>query len=57
MPVSKLTGDTGLSQRHLSRKFQQYVGLSPKEYLRVCRFIRSLHHLKKYPLLSLTEVA
>jgi AraC-like DNA-binding protein len=57
MPVSQLTNDTGLSQRHLSRKFQQIVGLSPKEYLRVCRFIRSLNHLKKYPLLSLTEVA
>lgn len=55
--VSQLSTDTGLSQRHLSRKFQQIVGLSPKEYLRVCRFIRSLDYLKKYPLLSLTEVA
>jgi AraC-like DNA-binding protein len=55
--VSQLSSDTGISQRHLSRKFQQIVGLSPKEFLRVCRFIRSLDHLKKYPLLSLTEVA
>ena len=55
--VSQLSTDTGLSQRHLLRKFQQIAGLSPKEYLRVCRFIRSLDHLKKYPLLSLTEVA
>ncbi|MDP3469939.1 MAG: helix-turn-helix domain-containing protein [Daejeonella sp.] len=55
--VSQLSTDTSLSQRHLSRKFQQIVGLSPKEYLRVFRFIRSLDHLKKYPLLSLTEVA
>jgi len=57
IPVSRLTDDTGLSQRHLSRKFQQYVGLSPKEYLRVCRFIGSLQYLKRYPALSLTEVA
>jgi len=57
IPVSRLTNDTGLSQRHLSRKFQQCVGLSPKEYLRVYRFIRSLDHLKKYPFLSLTEIA
>jgi AraC-like DNA-binding protein len=57
VPVSQLTSNTGFSQRHLSRKFQQIVGLSPKEYLRVCRFIRSLNHLKKYPSLSLTEVA
>lgn len=54
--VSKLANDIGISQRHLSRKFQQCVGLSPKEYLRVCRFIQSLNHLKKYPTLSLTEV-
>jgi AraC-like DNA-binding protein len=55
--VRNLVCDTGLSQRHLSRKFQDCVGLSPKEYLRVSRFILSLDHLKKYPLFSLTEVA
>jgi AraC-like DNA-binding protein len=57
IPISNLTNNASLSQRHLSRKFQQQVGLSPNEYLRVCRFIRSLEHLKKYPVLSLTEVA
>ena len=55
--VRSLVCDTGLSQRHLSRKFQEYVGLSPKEYLRVSRFIHSLDHLKSYPMFSLTEVA
>lgn len=55
--VTKLTNETGISQRHLSRKFQQYIGLSPKEYLRVYRFIQSLSHLKKYPAQSLTEIA
>lgn len=57
VPVTKLSYETGLSQRHLSRKFQQLVGLSPKEYLRACRFIKSLNYLKMYPILSLTEVA
>lgn len=57
VPVGRLACDTGLSQRHLSRKFQKFVGLSPKEYLRVSRFILSLDHLKRYPVLSLTEVA
>lgn len=57
VPVGRLAGDTGLSQRHLSRKFQEYVGLSPKEFLRVSRFIFSLDHLKKYPVYSLTEIA
>lgn len=55
--LSKLTNDTGISQRHLSRKFQEYIGLSPKEYLRVYRFIQSLSQLKKYPECSLTEIA
>lgn len=55
--AGRLVGETGLSQRHLSRKFQEHVGLSPKEYLRVSRFIRSLNDLQRYPVLSLTEVA
>jgi len=57
LSVKQLTHEAGLSQRHLSRRFQQCIGLSPKEYLRVSRFIRSLQHLKKYPAHSLTEIA
>ncbi|MEJ2902584.1 helix-turn-helix domain-containing protein [Pedobacter panaciterrae] len=57
LSVSKLANDAGVSQRHLSRKFLQCIGLSPKEYLRVYRFIQSLHYIKKYPALSLTEIA
>lgn len=55
--VNQLVSNTGFSQRHLSRKFQEYVGLSPKEYLRVSRFVFSLNYLKKYPAYSLTEIA
>lgn len=57
IPISDLTASIGLSQRHLSRKFQQHVGLSPKAYSSVSRFIRSLAHLKKYPNHSLTQIA
>jgi AraC-like DNA-binding protein len=57
LSVKRLAMEAGLSQRHLARRFQQCIGLSPKEYLRVSRFIRSLQHLKKYPVHSLTEVA
>ena len=56
LTVGKLTGITGISQRQLSRKFQRAVGLSPNAYLRVNRFIRSLQHLKRYPLHSLTDI-
>ncbi|MNY46150.1 HTH-type transcriptional activator Btr [compost metagenome] len=55
--VGKLSTEIGLSQRQLSRRFQENIGLSPKAYLRVSRFVQSLQHLKKYPLISLTEVA
>lgn len=55
--VTELTDISGISQRHLSRKFQKYVGLAPKEYLRVCRFINSLSYLKSHPESSLTSIA
>ncbi|WP_207428810.1 helix-turn-helix domain-containing protein [Pedobacter sp. SYSU D00535] len=57
LTVAELADRSGWSQRHLSRKFQQYLGLSPKEYLRVNRFLRSLSHLKKHPSWSLTALA
>ena len=57
LSVKQLTHGAGLSQRHLSRRFQQCIGLSPKEYLGVNRFIKSLQHLKKYPAHSLTAIA
>lgn len=55
--VGRLSAEIGLSQRQLLRSFQEKIGLSPKEYLRVSRFTHSLQHLKKYPRISLTEVA
>lgn len=55
--LTELHEMTGYSQRHLARKFKQHVGLSPKEYLKVNRFISSLKHLKNYPKLSLTQIA
>ena len=57
LSVKQVTGNAGVSQRQLSRKFQQCLGISPKEYLRVTRFIRSLQHLKRYPDQSLTDLA
>ncbi|HEU0126152.1 MAG TPA: helix-turn-helix domain-containing protein [Flavobacterium sp.] len=55
--ISELIDDIGISQRQLSRKFQQQIGLSPAAYLKVNRFINSLYQLKKYPDWSLTEIA
>jgi len=55
--LAKLHQITGYSQRHLARKFNQCIGLSPKEFLKVNRFVSSLRHLKNYPKLSLTQIA
>ncbi|RZM11412.1 MAG: AraC family transcriptional regulator, partial [Pedobacter sp.] len=57
LSVGQISSHLGLSQRQLSRKFQQNVGLSPKEYLRISRFIHSLKYLNHYPDYSLTEIA
>ena len=57
LTVEDLSRKVNISQRQLGRRFNQTVGLSPKEFSRVTRFIHSLTHLKKYPLLSLTEIA
>jgi len=57
LSVKQLCEKAGISQRHLARRFQQAVGLSPKAYLGVNRFIRSLQHLKQYPSRSLTDIA
>ena len=55
--VNELSKHANLSERQLSRHFKNCVGLSPKEYTKVNRFIHSLLQLKKYPALSLTAIA
>jgi len=57
LAVEDLSRKVNISHRQLGRRFNQTVGLSPKEFSRVTRFIHSLKHLKKYPILSLTEIA
>jgi methylphosphotriester-DNA--protein-cysteine methyltransferase len=36
-----------ISQRHLERLFREYVGLSPRQYMRVTRFETAVGHLHK----------
>lgn len=40
--VDELIAETGWSRRHLTRKFEQQVGLSPKTIARLSRFRRAL---------------
>lgn len=55
--VAELANKVGISQRHLSRKFNHCIGLSTKEFIHINRFIDSLVCLKKYPAMSLTDIA
>jgi len=57
LSIRNLSDSTGISNRQLLRKFNDHVGLSPKEFARITKFINSLNVLKKHPTMSLTEIA
>jgi AraC-like DNA-binding protein len=55
--VARLAAELGVSCRHLTRQFQRAVGVSPKEFVRVSRFLRAVKALDQGRHGSLTEVA
>lgn len=55
--LDELANQVGISNRQLARRFNQCVGLSPKEFARITTFTNSLLNLKKYPSSTLTEIA
>jgi len=57
MPLKTLTKKTNISRRQLGRQFNSFLGLAPKEFSRITRFISSLDNIKKYPSYSLTQIA
>ena len=57
LSAKQLSEKINISQRQLGRRFNSYIGLSPKEFIRTARFIHSLKHLKRYPAVNLTEIA
>ena len=46
-----------LSYRQFNRMFSSYVGVAPKEFLRVVRFQRALYYLQHNPSISFTQLA
>jgi len=44
--VKELASTVGVSSRQLARRFHNVVGMSPKEFMRVNRFIRAAHQLR-----------
>lgn len=55
--VGQLAVQLGVSTRQLSRRFQHAVGLSPKEYARVSRFLHVIRCLTGHEPRTLTETA
>jgi AraC-like DNA-binding protein len=56
LTISELASTIGLSSRQLVRRFQNAIGLSPKEFVRVNRFIRAARRLRERTQ-SLTDTA
>ena len=57
MNVAQLAANLGVSNRQLTRRFQHTVGLSPKEFARVSRFLHVIRCLSDHEPRTLTETA
>lgn len=57
LSIHSLAREAGISNRQLVRRFDEQIGISPKEFARVTKFIHSLNVLKSYPRMSLTQIA
>lgn len=55
--VSSLADKACLGYRQFKRVFTEYVGMNPKEYIRVVRFQRVLHTLQHEPDMDITQLA
>jgi AraC-like DNA-binding protein len=55
--VTELASTLGLSSRQLTRRFQNAIGMTPKEFVRVNRFVRAGRRMREHPDSSLTETA
>jgi AraC-like DNA-binding protein len=55
--VAQLASEIGTSSRQLTRRFQKAVGISPKEFARMSRYLCALHSLQGRKYRSLTETA
>jgi AraC-like DNA-binding protein len=55
--IRELASTVGLSIRQLGRRFQNAVGMGPKQFSRVNRFIRAARRLHEHTDASLTETA
>lgn len=57
LSLRELQIDLDLSERSFERRFNQYVGISPKLFSNICRFQASLNQLKSNNYSNLSDIA
>jgi AraC-like DNA-binding protein len=57
LQIKDIASKTHISERQLNRQFHAFLGVSPKEYARMSRFLGSLHELKRAGPDKLTAIA
>jgi AraC-like DNA-binding protein len=57
VPMAQLGGMTGWSSRHLRRMFNESIGIGPKTFCRIIRFMSAFRALRQNPRPSLIAVA
>jgi AraC-like DNA-binding protein len=57
VPMTQLGHMTGWSSRHLRRMFHESIGVGPKTFCRIIRFMSALRVLRRNPRPSLMDVA
>jgi len=55
--VSDMAAESCLSVKQFKRLFTQYVGLQPKEFIRIMRFQRALYYMEHFPSMSFSQIA
>lgn len=57
LKISSLERTTGVSTRYLQKLFQQYIGVSPKQFCNIVRYIHFVTFRKEHQAMSLTQCA
>ncbi|MBC8004066.1 MAG: AraC family transcriptional regulator, partial [Verrucomicrobia bacterium] len=55
--VDRLASSACWSRKQYERNFQDIIGTSPKQFMRIIRFQHALHYKNQHPLSTLTELA
>lgn len=55
--IENLAGELGISQRHLSRKFKDWIGTNPKKFCNIIRFQNIINHLNQKEDVNWLEIA